>query len=106
MRESESLHYKLRSETLTCPPGEKQNGSFLSAFLCNRPILRGQIISFLIAGTGIFADQLSDVHGHNNNFPALLAALNYLVIAIYIGSTFYWHNNTQPEHDWTLLRSG
>lgn len=46
-----------------------------------RALLQGQLISLLIAGTGVFASVLSDLHA---NFPMLLSFLNYILLSMFI----------------------
>jgi solute carrier family 35, member F1/2 len=46
-----------------------------------RALLQGQLISLLIAGTGVFASVLSDLHA---NFPMLLSFLNYILLSLFI----------------------
>lgn len=46
-----------------------------------RALLQGQLISLLIAGTGVFASILSDLHA---NFPMVLSFLNYLLLSLFI----------------------
>ena len=46
-----------------------------------RALLQGQLISLLIAGTGVFASILSDAKA---NFPMLLSFLNYLLLSMFI----------------------
>lgn len=46
-----------------------------------RALLQGQLISALIAGTGIFASILSD---RGANFPMLLSFLNYVLLSMFI----------------------
>ena len=46
-----------------------------------RALLQGQLISLLIAGTGVFASILSDLDA---NFPMLLACLNYVLLSLFI----------------------
>jgi solute carrier family 35 protein F1/2 len=47
------------------------------------PIIRGQIISIFITGTGVFASLLSN---ENCNFPTLMSAINYLLLSIFYSS--------------------
>ena len=47
------------------------------------PLVRGQVISILIAGTGIFATLLSDCNP-SANFPTFMNFLNYSILSVYI----------------------
>ncbi len=47
-------------------------------------LARGQAVSLLTAGTGMFASLLSQMKPESMNFPLLLAALNYILCCSYL----------------------
>jgi solute carrier family 35, member F1/2 len=47
-------------------------------------IIRGQMISVLISGTGIFATFLSNTKPTSTNFPTLMSLFNYSLLSTYI----------------------
>jgi len=51
--------------------------------LLSSPLVRGQVISVLIAGTGVFATLLSDCNP-TANFPTFMNFLNYLLLSVYM----------------------
>ena len=48
------------------------------------PMLRGQMISMLIALTGVFASLLAAAEPRSQNFPVLMAFLNYALCSTYV----------------------
>ena len=54
-----------------------------STSLLSSPLVRGQVISVLIAGTGVFATLLSDC-SPTANFPTFMNFLNYLLLSVYM----------------------
>ena len=73
------------------------------------PLVRGQLISLLIAGTGIFASILSDNFSPSANYPTFMNTLNYLCLSIYMLRKVVWLENgqliTKPWTDITLSNS-
>ena len=64
------------------------------------PLLRGQWISILLAGTGIFATILSETKP-STNFPLLLSSCNYALLSTYLlrGSRCFSNNNRTPPYN-------
>ena len=61
----------------------------------NHPLVRGQLICLLIAGTGVFATLLSDDFSPSANFPTFMNALNYLCLSVYMLRKMFRLENCQ-----------
>lgn len=69
------------------------------------PLFRGQFISILIAGTGIFATYLSS-YSPTANFPTFMNFLNYLLLSFFMAKRLIWferfHIKSRPISEITL----
>ena len=76
-------------------------GNQIKTFVTSEAIWRGQLVSALVAGTGMFATVLSD-QNPTANFPLLMLFFNYLFVAFYIFIAYYWNDNC-PHHDYKKI---
>jgi solute carrier family 35 protein F1/2 len=60
----------------------------LWTFLSEEAVWRGQLLSLLVAGSGIFATMLADMHP-TGNFPTFMGFLNYTCVALFVFYTYY-----------------
>jgi len=66
--------------------------SVVKEFLINSPLVRGQKISLLIAGTGVFATLLSN-YKPTANFPTFMNFINYLLLSFFMIKRYIWFSN-------------
>lgn len=59
-------------------------------------ILHGQLISLLIAGTGVFASILSNFHP-SANFPLFMNLFNYLLLSFFLIRYHYHKSHEEPQ---------
>ena len=76
-------------------------GKKIKSFVTSEAIWRGQLVSALVAGTGMFATVLSD-QNPTANFPLLMLFFNYLFVAFYIFIKYYLNDN-HPHHDYKKI---
>ena len=83
IRSNQRHHRSVLPSSMNHEEGIGQGGG---GSLCSlhHPVLRGQLISLLIAGTGVFATILSDDFSPSANYPTFMNALNYACLSVYM----------------------